>query len=184
MEKMGVTVSGVFGFRIRLENHKEVKCLGVVKGLEVEAYAVKAIVDFHVMSTGLGAYPIILGRPWLRAMSAIQDWRQGTISLYGKTEERRSFDMGSRKSLDVDLEEEDESSDEESSTMSEVDSDSTTSSDEDVNVAFLVVNKELEKSGFVAYADGVEDEDEGPYEIIEELMQPKVEVSKKRDLMV
>ena len=27
---------------------------------------VKAVVDFHVMPAGLGAYPIILGRPWLR----------------------------------------------------------------------------------------------------------------------
>ena len=43
----------------------------MVKSLEVEAYAMKAVVDFHVMRTGLGAYPIILGRPWLQAVCAI-----------------------------------------------------------------------------------------------------------------
>ena len=56
---------------IRMANHQKVKCLGVVISLEVEAYAVKTVCDFHVMPAGLGAYPIILGRPWLRAVSAI-----------------------------------------------------------------------------------------------------------------
>ena len=73
VEKMGLVVAGVSGFCIRLANHQKVKCLGVVRDLEVEAYAVKTVVDFHVMPAGLGAYPIILGRPWLRAVSAVQD---------------------------------------------------------------------------------------------------------------
>ena len=64
VEKMGLTVAGVSGFRIRLANHQKVKCLGVVKSLEIEAYAVKSVVDFHVMPIGLGAYSILLGRPW------------------------------------------------------------------------------------------------------------------------
>ena len=46
---------GVSRFCIQLANHQKVKCLGVVKSLEVEAYAVKAVVDFHVMLAGLGA---------------------------------------------------------------------------------------------------------------------------------
>ena len=61
VEKMGLVVAGVSGFCIRLANHQKVKCLlGVVKSLEVEAYIVKTVVDFHVMPAGLGAYPIIL----------------------------------------------------------------------------------------------------------------------------
>ena len=74
-EKMGLVVGGVSDFRIRLANRQKVKCLGVVRDLEVEAYAVKTVVDFHVMPARLGAYPIILGRPWLCAVSAVQDWR-------------------------------------------------------------------------------------------------------------
>ena len=73
VEKMGLAVTGVSGFRIRLANHQKVKCVGMVKSLEVEAYAVKTLVDFHVMPAGLGAHPIILGRPWLRAVNAVQD---------------------------------------------------------------------------------------------------------------
>ena len=56
-------------FCIQLANHQKVKCLGIVKGLEVEAYAVKIMVDFHVMLIGLRAYPIILGRPWLHVVN-------------------------------------------------------------------------------------------------------------------
>ena len=38
VEKMGITVTWVSDFRIRLK----VKCLGAVKNLEIEAYDVKA----------------------------------------------------------------------------------------------------------------------------------------------
>ena len=90
-------MSSVSGFRIRLANHQKVRCLGIVRSLEVEAYSVRTLVDFHVMPTGLGAYPIILGRPWLRAVNAIQDWRQVTISVHGKTGDKKLFNMDSRR---------------------------------------------------------------------------------------
>ncbi|RYA73815.1 hypothetical protein DD595_24815, partial [Enterobacter cloacae complex sp. 4DZ3-17B2] len=134
VEKMGLTVAGVSGFRIRLANHQKVKCLGVVKSLEVEAYDAKAVVDFHVMPAGLGAYPIILGRPWLRVVGAVQDWRHGTISLYGKTGTKKLYNMDTRKRLEELYEDEDEFSDEDSSTVTDEDNDSTTSSDEDADV--------------------------------------------------
>ena len=179
---MGLTVAGVSGFRIRLANHQKVKCLGVVRDLEVEAYAVKTVVDFHVMPAGLGAYPIILGRPWLRAVSAVQDWRRGTISVHGKTGDKKLFDMDSRKPLSESSEDEEYSSDEESSTVSEVDSD-TTSSDENADVAFLLVDTEIKEAGVLALVDEAEKESMGPYKVIEGLMQPKVEASKKQELV-
>ena len=74
-EKMGLVVASVFGFYIGLENHQKVKFLGVARDLEVEAYAMKTIVDFHVIPPRLGAYPIILGRRWLHVVSAVEDWR-------------------------------------------------------------------------------------------------------------
>ena len=154
-----------------------------MRGLEIGAYLVKTSCNFHVMPAGLGAYPIILGRPWLRAVSAVQDWRRGTISLYGGTGGRKLFDMNSRKPIDADFEDEDETSDEDSSTVSEVDSDSTSSSDDDVDVAFLLADEEHEEIGTVAFIDGMENDYEGPYEVIEELMQPKVELSKKQELV-
>ncbi|MCO5560944.1 hypothetical protein L7F22_014564 [Adiantum nelumboides] len=183
MEKEPETVTGVSRFWIRLENHQKVNCLGVVKSLEVEAYDAKVVVNFHVMPAGLGAYPIILGRPWLRAVGAIQDWRCDTISLYGKTGVKKLYNMDTMKVMEEPYEDENESSDEYYSTVSDEDSDSTTSSDEDVDVAFLLMNKEIHESGLVAFANEIEDESEGPYEVIEGLMKTKVESSKNQELM-
>ena len=59
VERLGLIISGDSRFCIHMANHQKVKCLGVVRDLEVEAYALKTVVDFHVMP----AYPIILGRP-------------------------------------------------------------------------------------------------------------------------
>ena len=106
VKKMGLEIAGVSGFRIRLANHQKVKCLGIVKSLEVEAYAMKAVVDFYVMLAGLGAYPIILGRPGLQ--SIIANWRCRTISLCGRIGGRKLFDVDSRNPLDEDLEDDDE----------------------------------------------------------------------------
>ena len=50
-----------------------------------------------------------------------------------------------------------------------MDNDST-SSDENVDVAFLLVDKEIEEAGVLALVDDTEKECVGPFEIIEELM--------------
>ena len=182
VEKMGLIVAGVSGFRIRLANHQKVKCLGVVKSLEIEAYGVKTMCDFHVMPAGLGAYPIILGRPWLRAVNAVQNWKRGTISLSGKAGITKLYNMGSKKLIE-EFEDEDESSEEDSSTVSEVDSDSASSEDEDVDVAFLLVDEMPNESSVFAMEKDMETDSYGPYEVIEELMQPKLEGGKKQELM-
>ena len=140
------------------------KCLGVVKSLEIEAYAVKSVVDFHVMPAGLEAFPIILGRPWLHAVNAIQNWKHGTISLCGSTGEKKVFDMSSQKPLNDWYEGGEESSSEDSSTVSEVDIDGTSSSDEDVDVAFLLMDKDFEHTRTITLTSKIEDEGEGLYE--------------------
>ena len=104
---------------------------------------VKVVVDFHVMLVGLGASPIILGRPWLQSINAVQDWRCKTISLCGRTGKRKLFNMDSRKPLNEYLEDDDDSTDEDSFTVIEEDSDTSRSDDEDVNVAFLLVDKDF-----------------------------------------
>ncbi|MCO5561161.1 hypothetical protein L7F22_014782 [Adiantum nelumboides] len=105
------------------------------------------------------------------------------MEFFGRTGDKKFFDMNSRKPLDGDFEEEDESSDEDSSTIFELDSDSTSSSDDDVDVAFLLMDEEHEETKAVTFVGGIEEEYEGPYEVIEELMQPKVELSKKQELV-
>ena len=117
----------------------------------------KTLVDFHIMPAGLGSYPIILGRPWLCIVNIIQDWRQGSIRLGGKTSGRRLFDVGGKKPLDEDFEDDYESTDKDSSTVLEVDSDSS-SSDEDVNVAFLLVDRDSKEIDMVAAINKAQDE--------------------------
>ena len=103
-------------------------------------------------------------------------------SLYVERQEVKDYsDMSSKKPLDEEYEDGGDSSDEESSTVLEMDSDSTTSSDEDADVAFLLVDKELDKTSMVAAIDEVQDDYVGPYEVIEELMQPKVESMKRKN---
>ena len=45
------------------------------------------------------------------------------------------------------------------------------------------MDKKIEEASVVAFANEAEKECVGPYEVIEELMQPKVEASKKQELV-
>lgn len=83
--------------------------------LEIEVFDVKALVNFHVMPVGLGAYPIILGWPWLRAVGAVQDWEKGVITLSNKKGGRKRYDMESQKPVEDEDESEVEDSTEDSS---------------------------------------------------------------------
>ena len=82
--------------------------------------------------------------------------------MHGKTGDKKLFDMDSRKLVSESSEDEDYSIDDDSSTISEVDSDST-SNDENVDVAFLLVDKEIEETGVVAFFDEAKKECESPY---------------------
>ena len=48
--------------------------------------------------------------------------------------------------------------------------------DEDVDVAFLLVDREFEETNMVAAINEAQEGYEGPYEVIEGLMQPKVDL--------
>ena len=130
-------------------------------------FGVKATVNLHVMPVGLGAFPIILGRPWLRIVGAIQDWKRGMITLYNKKGTGRRFDMGSKKQVDdVDEEEEEELEDEDksSSSSSEEESSGTSSRSDEADVAYLLV--EEDSSNDINNFFSVEEEEgiNGPYE--------------------
>ena len=87
----------------------------------------KACINFHIMPAGLGAFLIILGRPWLRVVGAIQDWKKGVISLCDRKGDVKRFDMESREPIsDVD---EDEEEDEDTSDSTGSEESSTSSSE-------------------------------------------------------
>ena len=69
--------------------------------------------------------------------------------------------------------------------MTEEDNDSSSNDDEDVRVAFLLVDKDPEETDMVATTISEAQGDyEGPYEVIEGLMEPKMDLAKKQELMV
>ncbi|MCO5582576.1 hypothetical protein L7F22_036474 [Adiantum nelumboides] len=80
---------------------------------------------------GLGAFLIILGQPWLRAVGAIQDWGKGTICVYGKKGEKMVFDMTTKQPLELEDMSENDESDLTSEDSSEESESSTTSSSSD-----------------------------------------------------
>ncbi|MCO5594992.1 hypothetical protein L7F22_049029 [Adiantum nelumboides] len=64
-----------------MANNSKVKCLGVINGLKIKVCEIEVEVDVYVMPTKGEGYPIILGRPWLMAMQARQDWGTGMLEL-------------------------------------------------------------------------------------------------------
>ena len=77
-----------------------------------------------------------------------------------------------------------DSSNKELSTESKVDSGSTSNSNEDVDTALLVVDKEFEETSMAAFVDGSDDDYDDLYGVIEEGAQSKLESNKTQDLVV
>ncbi|MCO5592793.1 hypothetical protein L7F22_046796 [Adiantum nelumboides] len=176
VERFGLITCESSGFRIRLANHAKVKCLGLIKNLEIEVLSVKAMVNFHVMPAGLGAFPLILGRPWLRAVGAVQDWGKGTICVYGKKGEKMVFDMTTKQPLELeDMSENDESNITSEDSSEESESSATSSSSDEGEVSFLLLDEEKKEVGEVMQvSENVLAS--SPLEQLEELMQPKQEL--------
>ena len=74
----------------------------------------------------------------------------GIISLCGSSRGKKLFDISSKKPLNEYYDENEDSSSEESSTALEVDTNDTSSSDEDVDVAFLLMDNGFEHTRIVA----------------------------------
>ena len=88
------------------------------------------------MPAGLGAYPLILERPWLWKVKAIQNWKKAVIFVFTSSGQKMSFDMLSRAEItssNHDVEEDGYDSD----ARSEETESSTTSESDEADVAFM-----------------------------------------------
>ena len=81
MHHLGLEVHGKSMFKAKMANNVSVKYVGVYKGIEVIVCGIKVAVDMYVIPAKGEGYPVILGRPWLIAMNARQDWEKGTLVL-------------------------------------------------------------------------------------------------------
>ena len=70
-------------FAIKMENQRRVHLLGLVRNLEIKIakflYTIAAVV--LRMEDIKSAYPLLLGRPWLKQAKAKQDWAHNTIQI-------------------------------------------------------------------------------------------------------
>ena len=81
MHHLGLEVHGKSEFKAKMANNVSVKCVGVCRSIKVTVCGIKVAVDMYVIPAKGEGYPIILGRPWLIAMNARQDWEKGTLIL-------------------------------------------------------------------------------------------------------
>ncbi|MCO5607243.1 hypothetical protein L7F22_061436 [Adiantum nelumboides] len=81
MHRLGVKVNAPAPCKAKMANNSKVKCLGVINALKIKVCEIEVEVDVYVMPTRGEGYPIILGRPWLMAMQARQDWGTGMLEL-------------------------------------------------------------------------------------------------------
>ena len=64
-----------------MANNVSVNCVGFCKEIRVIVCGVQVAKHMYVILAKGEGYPVILGRPWLIAMSAKQDWEKGTLVL-------------------------------------------------------------------------------------------------------
>ena len=81
MHHLGLEVHEKSEFKAKMANNVSLKCVGVCKGIKVTVCGIKVAVDMYVILAKGEGYPVILGRPWLIAMNARQDWEKGTLVL-------------------------------------------------------------------------------------------------------
>ncbi|MCO5548816.1 hypothetical protein L7F22_002278 [Adiantum nelumboides] len=81
MHRLGIKVNAPAPCKAKMANISKVKCLGVINALKIKVCEIEVEVDVYVMPTKGEGYPIILGRPWLMAMQARQDWGTGMLEL-------------------------------------------------------------------------------------------------------
>ena len=89
MNQLGMEVSGPSTCRAKLANNITIKCVGVINDVKIKVCGVEVAVDVQVMPSKGEGYPVILGRPWLIAMQAKQDWETGLLVLKPQGKDRK-----------------------------------------------------------------------------------------------
>ena len=79
MNQLGMEVSLPSTYRGKLANNVIVKCVNVINDVKIKVCGVEVAIDVYVMPSKGEGYPMILGRPWLIAMQAKQDWESRLV---------------------------------------------------------------------------------------------------------
>ena len=148
MHRLGLEVSRPAPCRAKMANNVKVRCVGIVNAVRVKAFDTEVDVDIFVMPTKGEGYPIILGRPWLMAMKAKQDWDTGTIQMKDAKGNGILYDMKSGQQRNMDLETTEDEFSSNSSATSEDESTMTEESDSSIEVMGVILKdpKKMEQS--------------------------------------
>ena len=70
-------------FSIKLANQSRITPLGLVKNVHVRIARVRFLVAFIVMNLPAhnSSFSILLGRPWLKTVAVMHDWKNNTLML-------------------------------------------------------------------------------------------------------
>lgn len=152
MHQLGLEVQGKSKFKAKMTNNVSVRCVKVCRKVKITVCSTKVAVDMYVIPTKGEGYPIILGRPWLIAMNARQDWKKGTLVLKPpgqKPGEVIVYNMkeGRQECLDKETSEESKSSTKTSSSRSESTSQSSSEGDSSIEICGVTLGGSSEAGG-------------------------------------
>ena len=76
MQQVGLKSDSPSLYKIKMADNSRAKATGAVTDVKMDVYNIATLYTFHVHPTKLdrNAYPIILGKPWLRQVGALQKW--------------------------------------------------------------------------------------------------------------
>ncbi|MCO5574159.1 hypothetical protein L7F22_027939 [Adiantum nelumboides] len=109
MHMLGLEVNEQTFLQAKMANNVQVACVGKVNGMKVSAFGIVVSIDAYVIPTKGEDYPLILGRPWLMAMKARQDWETTSLELrpsqmVGGKQKKIVYDMKQDRQQDLDME--------------------------------------------------------------------------------
>ena len=75
-------------FSIKLADQRRVTPLGLVKNVPVKVAGIRFLIAFVVMDLPLhsSSFSVLLGRPWLKAVTVMHDWKNNTLDFRVETE--------------------------------------------------------------------------------------------------
>ncbi len=81
MRYLGLKIDRPTSVTLKMANKRVVRLEGVISNVVITVMRVSTIVDFHVVLKEDGAYPMILGRPWLTKSHTRNYWGEGYMII-------------------------------------------------------------------------------------------------------
>jgi hypothetical protein len=81
MRYLGLKIDRPASVTLKMANKRVVRPEGVISNVVIIVMKVSTIVDFHVVLEEYGAYPMILGRPWLTKSHVRNYWGEGYMTI-------------------------------------------------------------------------------------------------------